>query len=71
MRWINTRPNRGAQLTLMLLPFVLLVAAYAAGSAARLAENANDKLLPGLTGFADAVNRLAFLPDARTGDYLL
>jgi NitT/TauT family transport system permease protein len=71
MRWINTRPSRGAQLTLMLLPFVLLIAAYAAGSAARLAENANDKLLPNLAGFADAINRLAFLPDARTGDYLL
>ena len=37
MRWINTRPSRGAQLTLMLLPFVLLIAAYVGriGSAAR------------------------------------
>ncbi|CAN7679164.1 ABC transporter permease [Pararhizobium sp. LjRoot238] len=71
MRWINTRPSRGAQFTLMLLPFVLMIAAYIAGAAARLAENANDKLLPGLTGFTDAINRLAFLPDVRTGDYLL
>jgi len=71
MRWINTRPSRGAQFTLMLLPFVLMIAAYIAGAAARLAENANDKLLPGLTGFTDAINRLAFLQDVRTGDYLL
>lgn len=71
MRWINTRPSRGAQFALMLLPFVLLIAAYTAGSAARLAENANDKLLPSLAGFTDAINRLAFLPDTRTGDYLL
>ncbi|MEK1932117.1 MAG: ABC transporter permease subunit [Pararhizobium sp.] len=71
MRWINTRPSRGAQFALMLLPFVLLIAAYGAGSAARLAGNANDKLLPGFAGFADAINRLAFLPDARTGAYLL
>ncbi|WP_087000676.1 ABC transporter permease [Rhizobium sullae] len=71
MRWINTRPSRGAQLTLTLLPFVLLIAAYGAGSIARLAENPNDKLLPGLSVFAEAINRLAFLPDTRTGDYLL
>jgi NitT/TauT family transport system permease protein len=71
MRWINTRPGRGAQFTLLLLPFVLLIAAYTAGSVARLAENPNDKLLPNLAGFADAINRMAFLPDPRTGEYLL
>ncbi len=71
MRWINTRPSRGAQFALMLLPFVLLIAAYTAGSAARLAENANDKLLPSLAGFAVAIDRFAFIPDARTGEYLL
>ena len=71
MRWINTRPGRGAQLTLLLLPFVLLIAAYSAGSVARLAENPSDKLLPNLAGFADAINRMAFLPDPRTGEYLL
>ena len=71
MRWINTRPSRGAQFALMMLPFVLLVVAYAFGSAARLAENANDKLLPSLAGFADAIDRLAFVADQRTGEYLL
>jgi len=71
MRWINTRPSRGAQFALMLLPFVLLALAYVFGSAARLAENANDKLLPSLAGFADAINRLAFVADQRTGEFLL
>ncbi|MBP2449347.1 hypothetical protein JOH51_006855 [Rhizobium leguminosarum] len=71
MRWINTRPSRGAQLALTLLPFVLLIVAYTFGSVARLAENANDKLLPGLAGFADAIDRLAFIADPRTGQYLL
>jgi len=71
MRWINARPSRGTQLTLLLLPFILVVIAYAIGSAERLAANANDKLLPNLAGFADAINRMAFLPDSRTGDYLL
>lgn len=71
MRWINTRPSRGSQLALTLLPFVLLIVAYAFGSAARLAENANDKLLPGFADFADAINRLVFVADPRTGEYLL
>ncbi|MDO9416245.1 ABC transporter permease [Pararhizobium sp.] len=71
MRWINTRPSRGAQFTLMLLPFVLMLAAYVAGSVSRLADNANDKLLPGLSGLATAIDRMAFIADPRTGEYLL
>ncbi|TCL71298.1 ABC transporter permease [Rhizobium sp. BK251] len=71
MRWINTRPSNGARLALMLTPFLLVLVAYAMGSAARLADNANDKLLPGLSGLAGAINRLAFMADARTGEYML
>ncbi|QPB23610.1 ABC transporter permease subunit [Rhizobium sp. 007] len=70
MRWINIKPSRGAQFALMLIPFVLLIVAYAFGSAARLSENANDKLLPTLSGFAQAIERMAFIADQRTGDYL-
>jgi len=71
MRWINTRPSPTVKLLLMLAPFVLLVAAYALGSAARLAENPSDKLLPALASLTDAINRMAFTPDVRTGEYLL
>jgi NitT/TauT family transport system permease protein len=71
MRWINTRPSNGLKLALALLPFAALLIAYMIGSAARLAENANDKLLPSFAGFADAINRMALMADARTGDYLL
>jgi NitT/TauT family transport system permease protein len=71
MRWINLQPSRGAKLALALAPFVLLIIAYAVGSAARLAANARDKLLPGLSDFAEAINRLALTADARTGDYIL
>lgn len=71
MRWINARPGRGAQLALLLVPFIAVLIAYAIGSADRLAVNANDKLLPNLAGFADAINRMAFVADQRTGDYLL
>lgn len=71
MRLINIKPSRMTQLLLALLPFVLLVVAYGVGSAARLAENPSDKLLPALGTITDAVNRLAFQPDPRTGEYIL
>ncbi|OLP53028.1 lipid kinase [Rhizobium rhizosphaerae] len=71
MRWINRRPSPGARLALASLPFAAVLIAYTVGSLSRLAANANDKLLPGLAGFADALNRMAVIPDARTGDILL
>jgi NitT/TauT family transport system permease protein len=70
MRLINLRPSRTTQLILALLPFGLLVVAYAIGSAARLADNPSDKLLPALASITDAINRLAFVPDVRTGEYI-
>lgn len=71
MRWINARPGRPTGAVLALAPFALLLAAYAIGSAARLADNANDKLLPGFSALAAAVDRVAFTQDVRTGDYIL
>lgn len=53
------------------LPFLLLLIAYLAGSNIRLLENPSDKLMPSLSSLADAVGRMAFQPDRRTGDYLL
>lgn len=58
-------------LYLGLLPFVILIALYATGSAIRLADNPDDKLLPGSVALADAVLRMAFTPDRRTGLILL
>ena len=55
----------------MLLPFAILVAAYIFGSTVRLAANPNDKLLPGLTNFADAIQTMAFTADPHTGEILL
>ena len=70
MRLINLKPSRTNQLLLALAPFALLILAYALGSAARLAENPSDKLLPALTSLVDAINRMAFTEDTRTGEYL-
>lgn len=71
MRWINARPSRGAKLFLMVLPFALIILAYALGSAARLADNPSDKLLPAPSAFVEAIDRMALTPDQRTGEYLL
>ncbi len=70
-RLINRRPGRAGQFLLGALPFILLAAAYLVASDARLAVNPNDKLLPSLASFADAIDRLAFQPDPRKGTYIL
>ncbi|MCF8480872.1 MAG: ABC transporter permease subunit [Rhodospirillum sp.] len=71
MRLINRKPSRRWAVVLALLPFLALVLAYMAGSAARLAENPADKLLPALTKVAESAVRLATEQDKRSGDVLL
>lgn len=71
MRWINRRPSRGAEIALLCLPFVLLIVAYVLGSAMRLEANPADKLLPSPAQLWAAIERMALIPDPRTGAYLL
>lgn len=66
-RLMNLRPERSSALLLGLLPFVALVIVYLIASDSRLTENPNDKLLPGMSAFADAVQQFAFTEDKRTG----
>jgi len=70
MRLINRHPDRPSRLLLVILPFALLLFAYSIGSAARLTENPNDKLLPSAAQMVAAVERLAFSEDKRSGTYL-
>ena len=70
-RIINLRPGRGGIVLWGALPFLMAGIAYAVASSARLAANPNDKLLPQLQTFITAIERLAFNPDPRTGDYLM
>lgn len=71
MRLMNRRPGRTLALVLAVLPFLVLIVAYAVSSEIRLAANPNDKLLPAFTTMAEAVGRIAFAPDPRSGDYLM
>lgn len=66
---INLQPNRGSRIALGLLPFLLLLVLYSMASATRLAENPNDKLLPAFSSFVEAMQRMAFEPSKRSGEY--
>ncbi len=57
--------------TLGILPFILIIIGYIYASDARLEANPQDKLLPSFSQMYDAIERMAFKPDRRTGDYLL
>lgn len=71
MRLINKHPSRSSSFILASLPFILLIVAYMIGSEMRLADNPNDKLLPSFSKIVAGIERMAFTPDRRTGDYLL
>lgn len=71
MRLINRHPERVSATLLGLLPFLLVMLIYSLASQERLAENPNDKLLPGLEQMTAAVDRMAFQEDRRSGDYLM
>lgn len=65
-KFINRRPSKAVSWALGMLPFVLLIIIYMLASDARLAENPNDKLLPALDTFVQAIDRMAFEPSKRT-----
>jgi NitT/TauT family transport system permease protein len=70
MRIVNRHPSTALRWILGLAPFILLLLVYMAASQARLVDNPNDKLLPGLTKMAESLQRLAFEPSKRSGEYL-
>jgi len=69
-RLINEKPGRPMGVILAILPFLLLLLVYMAASAARLADNPADKLLPSLMTMFDSVVRLATEPNRRSGDLI-
>ncbi len=71
MRLLNVRPDRTWSFALAALPFIALLFAYLLGSAARLAENPNDKLLPSFGAMAEAFKVMALQADPRNGLYLM
>ena len=71
MRIINRTLSRPTAILLGAIPFALLIGIYAIASHLRRADNPADKLLPSLGRMADAMWRMGFEADKRSGDYLL
>jgi NitT/TauT family transport system permease protein len=70
-RIINQRPGILGKCILGLLPFIVIGLVYFYFSNERLAINPNDKLMPSLQSFVNAISYMAFEPNKRTGEYLL
>ncbi len=70
MRIINIIPGRPLGLALALLPFAVVLVAYAIGSEIRLAANPADKLLPAPGTVWETMVRLTTEGDRRTGRIL-
>ncbi len=70
-RLINFQPPRLPALMLALAPFVIVFFVYVGASNARLELNPNDKLLPAMTSFVSAIQRMGFEVDPRSGAVLL
>lgn len=68
---LYAEPTYSDRIWLGIIPFALLILVYWDASAARLAENASDKLMPSFGQMADAMWRMAFERDRRTGELAL
>lgn len=69
-RLMNRHPGRWASIALALLPLALLLALYLFGSQARLSENPDDKLMPAFSTMAEAMQRMMFEANKRSGEYI-
>ena len=69
-RIINYPPSRGQRLFLGILPFLLILLVYVLASEVRLSVNPTDKLMPALTSFKAAMERMMFTPDKASGTLL-
>jgi NitT/TauT family transport system permease protein len=68
---IHANPNKHFKVFLAIVPFLIVLGVYFTFVEIRHAENPADKILPSLSQMSDAVERVAFTEDRRTGDYLL
>ncbi|PWK59175.1 ABC transporter permease [Roseicyclus mahoneyensis] len=70
MRLINRYPGPVGRVALAALPFVLVGLVYAQASAARLAENPQDRILPSFATLGGTAWRLLTEEDRRSGEIL-
>ncbi len=68
---IHAEPTTWQRWVLAAIPFLLAIAVYVIASDIRHEANPQDKLLPTISQMGEAVERLVFEPNKRTGEYLL
>jgi NitT/TauT family transport system permease protein len=68
---VHAQPGKGLRILFAFLPFLLLLIVYMLASEVRHNNNPNDKLLPRISQMGDAVQKIAFTEDKRTGKYLM
>lgn len=68
---IHASPPKRFKMFLAVVPFLFVLGVYFTFVEIRHAENPSDKVLPSLSQMVDAVDRMAFTEDRRTGRYLL
>jgi NitT/TauT family transport system permease protein len=68
---LNAMPSKPLRFFLSILLFIILIVGYMTASHIRHLENPRDKILPTFTQMANAVHRMAFTEDPRTGKYLM
>jgi NitT/TauT family transport system permease protein len=70
-RGLHAVPPFWLNIALALLPFLLFLAVYLVAAEIRHEENPQDKLLPTLGKIVRAVEKVALVPDGRSGEFLL
>lgn len=68
---IHAAPSNTLRWVLMILPFVVLIAAYLFASDYRHRQNSSDKLLPPVAKMVTAMKQAALEKNKRTGEYQL
>ncbi len=68
---LHAAPSRSLAIALGLILFLLVIAVYLVAVQHLHAENPSYKILPTPAQMAAAIERMAFTPDRRSGDYLL
>jgi len=68
---LAARPPVPLRIALSAVLFLAVIALYITAAHIRHAENPRDKILPTISEMGDAVYRMAFEEDPRTGDYLM
>jgi len=70
-RLMNSHPSFPLKVFLGSIPFIITIIIYMWASDIRLEANPDDKLMPSMSKMSEAIDRIAFQPSKRSGEYLM